>query len=110
MLVSDILNSCVHGHVAEAAIASIGGDFAENVKRHAGEQGQSVGEFTAFQVRKFSMRASERDWRDVVANMRGEDLALLSGLQVVMLRMMSAQASDRSDRSAPVGREFSMAG
>ena len=35
MLVSDILRSCAHGHVAAAAIKSIGGDFAASVQRRA---------------------------------------------------------------------------
>ncbi len=89
MLVSDVLHSCAYGYVAEAAVASIGGEFAESVRRSADGSGQSIGDFTADRVRQFSIRASERDWRQVAAQMRGEDLALLSGLRVVMTRMMT---------------------
>lgn len=88
MLVSDILHSCTHRHVAEAAIASIGGEFAENVRRRALGRGMTIGDFTADRVRCFSGRASERDWRTMQAGMTGEDLALLSGLRVIMTRMM----------------------
>lgn len=99
MLVSDILKSCRHQAVAEAAIASIGGAFAANVRGRADECGQSVGDFTAHQVLRFSESASERDWRYLLSTMRGEDLALLTGLQVVMLRMM-AEAGSASAGSA----------
>ena len=92
MLVSDILRSCTHRHVAAAAIASIGGDFAAAVQRRADGEGLSIGDFTATRVRSFSGRASERDWRLVAAQMQGQDLALLSGLQVVMTRMMGNEA------------------
>lgn len=88
MLVSDILRSCTHRHVAAAAIASIGGDFAAAVQRRAAGEGLTVGDFTAARVRLFSGRAAERDWRMVAARMQGQDLALLSGLEVVMTRMM----------------------
>lgn len=106
MLVSDILNSCAHDQVAEAAIASIGGPFAEAVKTRAVATGQSVGEFAAGHVRRFSSDASERDWRDLVAVMRGEDLALLSGFQVVLLRMMKS-AMEQSDADSTAALSLS---
>ena len=99
MLVSDILKSCRHRAVAEAAIASIGGDFAADVRWRADASGQSIGDFTASQVTRFSERASERDWRYLLSTMHGEDLALLAGLQAVMLRMM-AEAGSSSTSSA----------
>lgn len=89
MLVSDILHSCAHRHVAEAAVMSIGGEFATAVRQRAETEGLSVGDFTAARVQRFSLQASERDWRSLNAQMRGADLALLSGLRVVMQRMMT---------------------
>lgn len=89
MLVTDILNSCVHEQVAEAAVASIGGDFADRVKLSASAQGRTIGLFTAERVRKFTNFASERDWRVLAAQMHGEDLPLLAGLQIVVSRMMT---------------------
>lgn len=88
MLVSEVLRSCAHRHVAEAAVLSIGGDFASEVRAKAGHAGLSVGDFTAARVQQFSRHASERDWHLVTARMHGEDLALLSGLRFVMQRMM----------------------
>ena len=100
MLVSDILRSCTHRHVAAAAIASIGGDFAAKVQRSADGEGLSIGDFTAGRVRSFTGRASERDWRIVAARMQGQDLALLSGLEVLMTRMMADELRAVSDRDA----------
>lgn len=94
MLVSDVLHSCMHRHVAEAAVLSIGGDFARAIRRKADHEGLTVGDFTAARVRLFSTRASERDRRRVTAEMRGEDLALLSGLRVVMQSMMADDDED----------------
>ena len=96
MLISDILNSCVQRDVAQAAVVSIGGDFARRIQLHAGAQNKSIGEYTAHHVSLFTRRATERDWRDLAARMRGEDLALLSGLQIVMTRMMT-KAVDSDD-------------
>lgn len=100
MLVSDILRSCAHRHVAAAAIMSIGGDFAASVQRRAEGEGLSLGDFAADRVKRFPRRASEGDWRMVEARMQGQDLALLSGLEVVMMRMMAddsaAEAKDRA--------------
>lgn len=99
MLVSDILRSCTHRHVAAAAVASIGGTFAAAVEQRASGEGLTVGDFTATRVRLFSGRASERDWHLVAARMQGQDLALLSGLEMVVTRMMEDEpaALEHSD-------------
>ena len=94
MLVSDFLNSFRHFSVAEAAVGSIGGPFADRVRRSADATGLTVGEFTALNIRRFSTDASERDWRLLTSRMRGEDLALLTGLQLVLQRMMPDPRSD----------------
>jgi hypothetical protein len=96
MLVFDVVNSCSHRHVAAAAVLSIGGEFAETVRRRADGQGVSVGDFTADRVRRFSRGASERDWRFMQAGMDGQDFALLSGLRILMTRMMQ----DEADRAS----------
>ena len=99
MRVMDILHSCSHGHVAEAAVVSIGGSFAHEVKASAASRGQTVADFTAQHVRQFSRHASERDWRQVASRMQGADLALLAGLEAVMTRMMTADGRVIGDRS-----------
>lgn len=88
MRVMDVLHSCSHGPVAEAAIVSIGGCFAVRVRSSAAARGQSVGDFTSQHVRGFTECASERDWRLIAARMEKADLALLAGLEAVVTRMM----------------------
>ena len=92
MLVSEVLHSCAHRHVAEAAVLSIGGEFATEIRERAEHAGLTVGDFTASRVQQFSRLASERDRRLLTAQMHGEDLALLSGLRIVMQRMMTDDA------------------
>lgn len=96
MRVNEVLHSCSHGYVAEAAVVSIGGAFAHQVRSSAAAQGQSVAEFAAQHVRRFSRVASERDWRTVAARMQDADLALLAGLEAVMLRMMNEDGRSRA--------------
>lgn len=91
MRVTDILHSCSHGHVAEAAVVSIGGPFARRVQSSAAARGQTIGEFTSHRVREFSSQASERDWRVIATRMQGADLALLAGLEAMMSRMMGPE-------------------
>lgn len=91
MRLTDVLHSCSDGHVAEAAVVSIGGPFAHKVRSSAAKRGLSVGEYTSLHVRKFSHHANERDWRVIASSMQGTDLALLAGLEAVMTRMMHAE-------------------
>ncbi len=89
MRVRDVVHSCSHDHVAEAAVGSIGGRFAIDVRSSAAAQGLSVGQFASQRVRQFTLQASERDWRIVQSRMQGADLALLAGLEALMGQMMS---------------------
>ena len=98
MRLMDILHSCSHGHVAEAAVVSIGGSFAHKVRSSAEARGLSVGEYTSRHVRTFSQRANERDWRSISSTMQGEDLALLAGLQAVITRMMLVDGEHGASR------------
>ncbi|UDL95328.1 hypothetical protein LGH83_03625 [Lichenihabitans sp. PAMC28606] len=86
MLVSDLLHSCANEGVAEAAVASIGGSFAAEIEAEAVHAGVGVGALTASHVRSFARRAGERDWRDLVDALRGQDFPLLHGLQVILER------------------------
>ena len=93
MLVADILHSCTHEHVAAAAVASIGGDFAAAMRSEAERSGLSVGALTASLVSAFTTAATERDWRQLTEAMAGEDHALLCGLRTVAERMLRKRAA-----------------
>ena len=86
MLVSDLLHSCANECVAEAAVASIGGDFAHAVQDAAEEQGVSAGFYAAAKVRRFARIATERDWRELVDALKGEDFPVLTGLRTIVTR------------------------
>lgn len=86
MLVSDLLHSCANDCVAEAAILSIGGEFASRMQSAAELRGVSVGFLAANLVRDFARGASERDWRHLVEAVRGQDFPVLAGLQVILTK------------------------
>ena len=88
MLIADILNSCAHESVAEAAIGSIGGDFADRLRTLATRCDLSAGELAGKLVRRFAIDATERDWRQVTAAMDGKDMPLLCGLRAIISSMM----------------------
>ncbi len=88
MLVSDILHSCGNERVAEAAVSSIGGEFAERLRALASRCDISVGDLVGRLVRRFAAEAAERDWRFVTAAMDGKDLPVLCGLRAIIDSMM----------------------
>ena len=101
MLVSDLLHSCAHEDVAEAAVASIGGDLVERLQAEAGERGVSVGRLAAGVVRSFAREASERDWRDLVDACRGQDVPVLCGLRIILTRPRGTRRIDQRHPSLP---------
>ena len=86
MLVSDLLHSCANDCVAEAAISSIGGEFASRMQSAAERRGVSVGFLASSLVRDFARGATERDWRHLVDAVRGQDFPVLAGLQVILTK------------------------
>ncbi len=95
MLVADILHSCTDEGIADAAVASIGGDFAARLRAEASRSGLSVGALTSSLVARFARDATERDWRDLAFATAGVDQPVLNGLQAIAERML-----DRRDVAA----------
>jgi hypothetical protein len=86
MIVTEILRTCSNPHVARAAVASIGGDFAQRFSRDAANRNLTSGIFAADIVRRFSHRAGARDWKGVDDATRGADQPILSGLRFILER------------------------
>ena len=84
MIVREIVATCSNAHIARAAVASIGGDFARRLARDAAQRHLSSGAFAAGLVRRFSVRAAECDWRGVDEATRGADQPILSGLRYIL--------------------------
>ena len=86
MIVHEIVLTCSNPHVARAAVASIGGDFAQAFSRDAATRKLSSGLFAAHLVRHFARRAGDADWEAVDEATRGADQPILSGLRYILER------------------------
>lgn len=83
-LITEIIRTCSHEKVAQAAVASMGPYFAEKVGSKAGAQGLSVGAFTALAVRNFEKFGGETEWQRLRQAMDGSEQPILTGLQVIL--------------------------
>jgi len=105
MSIEEILKSCAHEKVAQAAVASLGGAFANKVKAVAAPQGLSVGAYTACVVRRFSMQAGPRERQALQQAMQGTDQPILIGLRHILLPVIEAGAKcGREDESERLHR------
>ena len=84
MIVREILRTCSNPHVARAAVASIGGDFARRLSRDAAKRNLTSGIFAAGLVRRFSRQAGTSEWEAVDDAVRGADQPILSGLRYIL--------------------------
>jgi hypothetical protein len=84
MLIADLIHSCSNDKVAQAAVACIGGCFAERVRAVARKKGVSVGKFVVVAVRDFARRADEAAHEELRAKIVGDDQPLLKGLREVL--------------------------
>ena len=94
MIVREIVRTCSNPHVAHAAVASIGGEFARRFWSDAAKRNLSSGAFAAGLVRRFSLHAGERDWEGVGEATRGADQPILSGLRYILEHGVEADESD----------------
>ena len=105
MIVREIVVTCSNAHIARAAVASIGGDFARRLARDAAQRQLSSGVFAAGLVRRFSVRAAESDWEGVDEATRGADQPILSGLRYILERSLEerGRGHDAAERLAIAG-------
>ena len=73
MIIREIVLTCSNPHVARAAVASIGRDFARRFSRDAAKRNLTSGVFAAGLVRRFSRHAGDGDWVGVGEATRGAD-------------------------------------
>jgi hypothetical protein len=100
MIVREIVRTCSNPHVARAAVASIGGDFAQRFSRNAEKRNLNSGLFAAGLVRRFSRQAGERDWAGVSEATRGADQPILSGLRYILERGVELDEDEPDPRWA----------
>ncbi len=94
MIIREIVRTCSNPHVAHAAVASIGGDFARRFSSDAEKRNLTSGLFAAGLVRRFSRHAAERDWEGVGEATRGADQPILSGLRYILERGVESDQGD----------------
>ena len=102
MMVREIVSTCSNPHVANAAVLSIGGDFARRFERDAAARNLSSGMLAARLVRHFVSRADVADWETARAAMRKADTPVLSGLRYILEREIELNEDD--DEPTACGR------
>ena len=65
MILREIVHTCSNAHVARAALASIGGDFAQQFAVFASHRNISAGVLAARMVKEFSTKAADEEWDGV---------------------------------------------
>jgi len=93
MILQEIVHTCSNPHVARAALASIGGEFAADFAARASRKNMPVGVLAARLVTEFSIRADEPEWDRVDEAVRGADQPILSGLRYILSRALWAKAN-----------------
>ena len=93
MLIEEIVRTCVHESVAQAAVPSNGPRFAGDVAEAATIKGMSVGSFTALSVRRFANQGDEGELRSVVAAMSNAQEPLLAGLHRILCATLGEPAA-----------------
>ena len=84
MLIEEVIHSCASGPVAEAAVASVGGGFAAEVKRVASAAGMSVGDYAVAGVGRFARNGREAEMRAVASAMAASQVPVLAGLERIL--------------------------
>jgi len=91
MLVAELIRSCSHAKVAEAAIHSIGPDLVREVELRAQERGLASGAYVAQSVQGFAGSARPHDWRRLSARIEGVDMPILTGLLYILERSIAQE-------------------
>lgn len=99
MLIVDILHSCSNDRVAAAAVASLGPAFSDRVAAAARRSGMTTGAFVSAIVKRFAAEAGEREWRAVVALVKGADQPVLAGLKFIVARAVSDTEASPNQQS-----------
>ena len=84
MVMREIVRTCSNTHIARAALASIGGDFARDIVAAARRRDIPAGVLVANIVKDFSCRAAEEEWQAADEAARGADQPILSGLRFIL--------------------------
>ena len=84
MVVAEIVRTCSHAKVAQAAVASMGTEFSSRVGAVAGRRGVETGAFAAQVVQEFDRSAGATQRRALECAVRHADMPLLVGLRQIL--------------------------
>jgi hypothetical protein len=93
----EIVRTCSNVHVARAALASIGGEFAARFTADASRRDLPSGVLAARMVRAFASHAADDERRTVEAVARGADQPVLVGLRYILARGLGAGRTAASE-------------
>jgi hypothetical protein len=96
MLRSEIIRTCSHEKVAEAALQSIGPLFHERISLLAATMGLEPGPYVAGLVRRFAEEAGPQDMRALDAATGGADMPVLAGLRFIVEAMIDGAHGPRT--------------
>ena len=105
MILREIVHTCSNVHVARAALASIGGEFAARFAAKASHRNIPAGVLAAHLVKEFSANAADDEWYGVDEAVRGSDQPILSGLRYILSQRLRDESKPApaydEDRPAP---------
>jgi hypothetical protein len=93
MIVREIVHTCSNAHVARAALASIGGEFARHFAAKASSKNMPAGVLAAKIVKEFARSAADEEWDCVDEAVRRADQPILSGLRYILSQALRDRAS-----------------
>ena len=83
-LIAEVVHSCSNEKVAQAAVASIGSEFAGKVKATASAYGLSPGAFTARTVMQFGRTCGGEERQALRRMIQGTDQPILMALEHIL--------------------------
>ena len=92
MIVREIVHTCSNAHVARAALASIGGEFARHFAAKASSRNLPAGVFAARIVKEFARNADDEEWDCIDQAVRRADQPILSGLRYILMHGLRDKA------------------
>ena len=94
MITREIVVTCSNPHVARAAVASIGGDFARQFSREAARHKLPSGTLASRLVSDFARTAKDSDWKGVKDAIRGAETPILAGLRHILERGLETEKDE----------------
>jgi len=93
----EIVRTCSNVHVARAALASIGGEFAARFAADASRRDLPSGVLAARMVRAFEIHAADDERQSVEAVTHGADQPVLAGLHYILAKGLGAGRAAAAD-------------